>query len=91
MLTVAEEQQVHKKSGNDNLKAGNELVKTSLVEAIIDGVETQLKLSDGSVDTFWNEAPPPLRQLIATAYHDINMAKDEEVRPFLASRKSKVG
>lgn len=90
-LTVAEEEQVYKRAAGNNLKVANEAAKASLVEITVDGEVKQLRLHDGTVEQFWNTASPLLRQLIATAYADVNMAKDEDVKPFLASKKIRAG
>lgn len=90
MLRLEEEQQAHKRSGGDNLKAAHELSKAALAGSYEGETYTKLSLGDGSVDTFWKEASPPLRQLIAAAYLDVNQPKEEHSKAFLATKKIKV-
>lgn len=90
MLRLHEEQDAHKRSGGDNMKAAHELSKTALVGVFRGEEYKKLGLGDGSVDTFWKEASSPLRQLIAAAYLDVNQPKEESTKAFLATKKIKV-
>jgi hypothetical protein len=85
-LTADEELLCFKRAKGDNAKLAMELSKTSLVEA--DG--KVLSQSDGSVDTFWKDCDPKLRQLILTAYAELHAAPEEEQAAFLKSRRTRV-
>ena len=86
-LTGDEELLCFKKAKGENAKLATELAKTALVEA--DG--KKLSLADGTVDTFWKELDPRLRQLVLTAYTELHAAKEEDTDSFLKSRKVRVG
>jgi hypothetical protein len=85
-LTTEEELLCFKRAKGDNAKLAMELSKAALVEA--DG--KPLQSHDGSVDTFWKDAEPRLRQLILTAYADLHSAKEDDQKDFLASRRTRV-
>jgi hypothetical protein len=86
-LTSDEELTCYKKAKGDSAKLATELAKTALVEA--DG--KKLSPGDGTVDTFWKDLDPKLRQLVLTAYADLHAAPEEDQESFLKSRKQKVG
>jgi len=86
-LTADEELQAFSRGKKDNAKLAIELAKAALVE--VDG--KQLKLADGTVDTFWKDVDPRIRQLIMTAYAELHGADEEDQKSFLKSRKIRVG
>lgn len=86
-LTAQEELDCFKRGQANNAKLASELAKACFVEA--DGVK--LSLADGSVDTYWSNMEPQLRQLVLTAYGEIHAVKDEDAAVFLKSRKLRVG
>lgn len=85
-LTADEELQAWKRSRGENARLATELAKASLVEA--NG--KKLSATDGSLDTFWGNLDPRLRQLVLTAYADLHAATEDDQKSFLASRKVKV-
>jgi len=85
-LTGDEELLCHKKAKGENAKLANELTKMALVEA--DG--KPLSSHDGTVDTFWGNADPKLRQLILGAYAEIHGTDEEEQKDFLKTRRTRV-
>jgi hypothetical protein len=85
-LTAEEELQAWKRSRGENARLATELAKASLAEA--NG--KSLSAADGSLDTFWSNLDPKLRQLILTAYADLHAASEEDQKSFLGSRKVKV-
>lgn len=85
-LTAEEELLCFKRAKGENAKLAMELSKASLVEA--DG--KPLSHVDGSIDSFWKDLDPKLRQLILTAYADLHSAGDENQESFLKSRKIRV-
>lgn len=85
-LTSDEELTCFKRAKGDNAKLATELAKTALVEA--DG--KPLSQGDGTVDTFWKNCQPKLRQLILTAYGELHAAPEEDTQAFLKSRKLRV-
>lgn len=87
-LTVEEEKMANNRASEGIAKA-EEVVKASWIEATINGETKRMSLADGSVDSLWKQLDPQQRTLIASAYSDVNMVKDDEVKPFLSSRKVK--
>jgi len=85
-LTAEEELLCFKRAKSDNAKLASELCKTALVEA--DG--KTLAQADGTVDTFWKDCDPKLRQLILTAYAELHAAPEEDQQAFLKSRRTRV-
>lgn len=85
-LTSDEELLCFKRAKGDNAKLAMELSKSALVEA--DG--KPLTAHDGSVDTFWKNADPKLRQLVLSAYAELHAAPEEEQAAFLKSRRTRV-
>lgn len=85
-LSADEELQAFKRSKNDTAKMAAELTKTSIVE--VNG--KPVGLADGSVDAFWSDLDPKVRQLVLTAYSELHSPKDEEAASFLKSRKVRV-
>lgn len=85
-LTADEELLCFKRAKGDNAKLAMELSKTALVEA--DG--KPLAQSDGTVDTFWKDCDPKLRQLVLTAYAELHAAPEEDQAAFLKSRRTRV-
>ena len=85
-LTAQEELDCFKRAKGENAKLASELCKTALVEA--DG--KPLAQADGTVDTFWKELDPKLRQLVLSAYTELHAAPEEDQASFLKSRKTRV-
>lgn len=86
-LTADEELQAYKRAGQkDNAKLATELAKAALVE--FNG--KPLKLADGTVDTFWKNLDPRVRQLVLSAYAELHGADEDDQKSFLASRKVRV-
>ena len=85
-LTAEEELTCFKRAKGDNAKLAMELSKTALVEA--DG--KPLAQADGTVDTFWKDCEPKLRQLVLTAYAELHAAGEEDQQAFLKSRRTRV-
>jgi len=86
-LTADEELMCFKRASGNNAKLATELAKASLYE--VDG--KKLSAGDGSVDSFWKDMDPRLRQLVLTAYTEIHAAKEDDVASFLTSRKLRAG
>lgn len=85
-LTSDEELLCFKRAKGENAKLAMELSKMALVE--VDG--KALNSHDGSIDTFWKDADPKLRQLVLTAYAELHAAPEEEQAAFLKSRRTRV-
>lgn len=85
-LNADEELMAAKRGHKDSAKIATELAKAALVEA--DG--NKLASADGSVDSFWKNLDPRLRQLVLTAYADLHGADEEDAESFLKSRKTRV-
>ncbi len=90
-LTADEELLCYKKARGDNAKLAAELAKACLVEATVNGVVKKLAGHDGSVDTFFKDCDPRIRQLLLQAYADLHAAEPEDTESFLKSRKLRVG
>jgi hypothetical protein len=73
--------------GERSANIAMELAKEALVEA--DG--QKLSTADATVDTFWKELDPRLRQLVLAAYTKIHGAEDGDVDSFLESQTLRVG
>jgi hypothetical protein len=88
MVTITGEEELNcfKLANKDNAKLASELSKAALVE--VDG--KPLSSQDGSVDSFWMEAHPKLRQLILTAYAELHATEEEDQKSFLKSKKVRV-
>jgi len=86
-LTAEEELLAWKRSRGENARLATELVKASLAE--VNG--EPVTLHDGSVDAFWKDLHPKIRQLVLTAYADLHAAEEDDQKAFLASRRVKVG
>jgi len=87
-LTVEEEKMANNRA-SEGIGKAEEVVKSSWVEATINDETKRISLADGSADSLWKQLDPQQRTLIASAYSDVNMVKDDEVKPFLSSRKVK--
>lgn len=85
-LTIEEEKMANARAPEGIGKA-EEVVKASLVEVVVDGESKKLSTSDGTVDSFWKSLDPQQRSLVATAYADVNILKDEAAKSFLATKK----
>jgi hypothetical protein len=85
-LTSDEELLCFKRAKGDNARIALELAKSSLVEA--DG--KVLASHDGTIDTFWKDCDPKLRQLVITAYVELHAAPEEDQDAFLKSRRTRV-
>lgn len=85
-LTADEELTCFKRARNDSAKMATELSMAALVEA--DG--KKLTGADGSVDSFWKNLDPRIRQLVMTAYTELHAAKEEDQQSFLKSRTIRV-
>lgn len=86
-LTTEEELNAWKRSGGEQARLANELVMASVCEV----AGKPVGLADGTVDSFWKECPPVLRQLVLSAYGEIHTPKEAAVKVFLASRQVRVG
>jgi hypothetical protein len=85
-LSADEELTCFKRARNDSAKMATELSMAALVEA--DG--KKLSGTDGSVDSFWKNLDPRVRQLVMTAYGELHAAKEEDQQSFLKSRTVRV-
>jgi hypothetical protein len=90
-LTADEELLCYKKSRGDNARLAAELAKACLVEATVNGEVRQLASEDATVDTFFKDCDPRIRQLLLQAYADLHAAEPEDTESFLKSRKLRVG
>jgi hypothetical protein len=68
-----------------------ELAKESL-RAVVDkdGVEKPLSTLNGTVDRWWEDAPPNARTMVANAYADITHVEEDEAEAFLQTRRAVV-
>lgn len=87
LLTPDEEIQANKRARGDNAKLAFELMKQSIAEIN----EKPVSLADGSIDEAWQKMESPVRQLIASAYSELNKVEEEDEESFLKSRVTKVG
>lgn len=85
-ITAEEEKLCFKRAKGDHAATAMELAKMALVE--VDG--KTLSSHDGSIDTFWKECDPRLRQLVITAYVELHAAPEEAQDAFLKSRRTRV-
>lgn len=90
-LTADEELLCYKKARGDNAKLASELAKACLVEATVNGAVKKLAAHDGSVDSFFANVDPRIRQLLLQAYADLHAVESEDSESFLKSRKLRVG
>lgn len=84
---LIEEEKMANARAPEGIGKAEEVVKASLVEATIDGETKKLATGDGSTDSFWKGLDPQQRSLVATAYADVNILKDEAAKSFLATKR----
>lgn len=82
-LTPLDEIEAAKRSRGDTTRLAFELAMQSFAE--VNG--KAVSLSDGSAESNWTAIGPKLRNLVMTAYSEVNQAGGEAVVGFLASRK----
>jgi hypothetical protein len=85
-ITAEEELKAEARCKGAPDKRAQEMAKQSIVE--ING-ET-VRIGDGSVDAAWTSMHPKVRTLVASAWVKLNLANDDEVEDFFASRTSSV-
>ncbi len=85
-ITAEEELRAEQRCKGASDKRAQEMAKQALVE--ING--EPVGFADGSVDKAWNEMPPKVRTLLASAWVRLHLANDDEVESFFASRTSSV-
>ena len=85
-LTANEELMAAKRARNDQAATMYELVKASVVA--VDG--KPLTLSDGTVDTWMDQANPKLRTLVTQAYNSLHTIQEADAMVFLKSRRVSV-
>lgn len=82
-LTADEELMAAKRTRDDSMKLGFELIKQSMAE--INGAT--VSLADGTTDRAWNTMSAKLRHVLLQAWHEIHKAKEEVEKGFLKSRR----
>lgn len=86
-VTIEEEQMALKTSEANKTPLGHELAKMSVVAA--NG--KALDWAGGERDSFFGKCSPPVRQLLMTAWSNVNVPKKEIEDDFLASRVMDLG
>lgn len=84
-LTAEEELMAAKRTRDDSMKLGFELIKQSLAE--VNG--SPVSLADGSADKAWTSMGAKLRHVLLQAWHEIHKAKEDVEQSFLKSRRMK--
>ncbi len=85
LLLPNEERMVGKRCGDDKFRLAYELAKESMVEVNDQPVST----AEGTADEWWSKFHPQIRQLVMTAYAELNTPPDGAAQDFLESRRVK--
>lgn len=85
LLLPNEERMVGKRCGDDKFRLAYELAKESMVEVNDQVVST----AEGTADEWWSKFHPQIRQLVMTAYAELNTPPDGAAKDFLESRRVK--
>lgn len=86
-VTIEEEQMALRASEANKTPLGHELAKMSLVAA--NG--KVLDWANGERDALFGKCSPQVRQLVLTAWSNVNVPKPEVEQDFLASRQMELG
>mgnify|MGYP005615287627 CR=1 FL=1 len=82
-LTPLDEIEAAKRSRGDTTRLAFELAMQSFAE--VNG--RPVSAGDGGVETAWTQVGPKIRNLVMTAYSELNQAGGSDVQDFLGSRK----
>lgn len=82
-LTSLDEIEAAKRSRGDTTRLAFELAMQCLAE--VNG--KAVSMGDGGVETAWLAIGPKLRNLVMSAYSEINQAGGDDLKGFLGSRK----
>jgi hypothetical protein len=85
LLLPNEERMVARRCGQDAVRLAYELAMESLAEVN----EQPVSVADGTSDDWWGRLHPQVRQLVMTAYVELNTPPDRAAEDFLESRRVK--